>query len=240
MFNGPVSCFVLQHFFFLIKDYGSWLDIGTRYSIHSLCIVQNIYIWCRILKTVVKKRSNLYRNLSRSNLILEASKRRKQQWLLAFRGETRPSSSCVGTLPAVLLGRCEGRRGLRGTQGSRQVRGELLESGLSGGLTPVSAFSSSLSLSGRQWTLQVAVWIFCCSLHFRWSSCASWNLQCGDILTRDPCNIITSSIIWTKSQSPPYCDLNIKDGHSLLNFFSLRGRKWGWFFYRSVFKCSQR
>lgn len=31
-------------------------------------------------------------------------------------------------------------------QGSRQVRGELLESGLSGGLTPVSAFPSSLCL----------------------------------------------------------------------------------------------
>lgn len=28
-----------------------------------------------------------------------------------------------------------------------------------------------------------------------------------------------------QSQSPSYCDLNIKDGHSLLNFFSLRGRK---------------
>ena len=74
--------------------------------------------------------------------------------------------------------------------------------------------------------LEVAVWIFCCSLHFMWSSCTSWNLQCGNILTDDPCNIVTSSIIWTKSQFLP-CDLNIKDGHSLLNFFSLRGRKWG-------------
>lgn len=166
-------------------------------------------------------------------MILEASRHRQQQGLLPVGGETRPSSSRVGTLPGVSLGCREGRWGLRGAQGS------CLNLGFQGGsLRCPHSPHLSVCLHSSE-ALQVAVWIFCCSLHFTQSSCTSWILQCGNIFTRNPCNIVTSSIIWTKSPFPP-CDLNIKDGHSLLNFFSLRGRKWGWFFCQSVFKCSQR
>lgn len=172
-------------------------------------------------------------------MILEASRHRQQQGLLAFRGEIRPSGSCISTLPGVSLGCREGRWNLRGMQGSSRYEESCLNLGFQGGsLWCLHSPHLSVCLDNSE-ALQVAVWIFCCSLHFMQSSCTSWNLQCGNILTRNPCNIVTSSIIWTKSQFPP-CDLNIKDGHSLLNFFSLRGRKWGWFFCQSVFKCSQR